>query len=253
MSEMTEREVADSVDLALSLDDDDNARWDIVSKLHFEGGQAAFDAAERLCVSTAATGRMLGADILGQVGFTLGSGGASEGPFRDAAMRALLDLVEREGDAEVLAHICAAFGHLKDPRAVGPLVRLREHPDAWVRFSVACGLMARPEREALDALIELSADPDEDVRNWATFGLAQQTDQDFPELREALAARTDDPDLETRAEALHGLATRGDRRALGPLLEWREKRWEVSDPELLDEALEALGEVGSGGGEQGCA
>jgi len=256
VGEMTAREVAEKVDWALSLDDDlddGKARWDIVSELHSEGGRAAFEAAERLCRAGEAKRRVLGADILAQVGVTPGSGGASVGPFRDAAMRVLLDLVERESEPEILASICSAFGHLKDPRAVGPLVRLREHPAEKVRLAVVFGLLARPERETLDALIELSADDDADVRDWATFGLARQSDADYPALREALAARIDDPDVETRAEALHGLATRGDRRALGPLLEWGEKRWEASDPALLDEALEALGEAGSGGGEQGGA
>ena len=32
-------------------------------------------------------------------------------------------------------------------------------------------------------------------------------------LRDALAARLDDPDEETRLEAVHGLALRGDQRA----------------------------------------
>jgi len=253
MGGMTEREVAESAERALSLDDD-SARWDIVAKLQADPGHAAFDAAERLCGAGEAKQRLMGADILGQVGFTR-EGGARVGPFRDEAMRVLLDLVEREEDPEVLESVCTAFGHLNDPRAIGPLVRLRTHPDADIRFSVAFGLLALPEREALDALIQLSADPDVSVRDWATFGLGRQNEEDFPELREALVARIDDPDEQTRAEALYGLAVRGDRRALGPLLIWRENPWEESDYDLLEEALEALGEPRPwvSGGEQGGA
>jgi HEAT repeat protein len=243
MSGMTEAEVAELVDRALALDDDDDARWDIVPKLHLEGGRAAFAAGERLCRASQARQRELGADILAQVGVTKGSA-ASSGPFRDEAMRVLLDLAEREEEPAVLASICHAFGHLDDPRGIAVLVRLREHPDAQVRYAVAHGLSARPERAALDALIALSADPDANVRDWATFGLARQSDEDYPELREALAARIDDPDLQTRAEALHGLATRGDRRAIGPLLAWRANAWEDGDDGLLEEALEVLGESG---------
>ena len=39
------------------------------------------------------------------------------------------------------------------------------------------------------------------------------------ELRGALAARLGDPDPETRLEAVHGLALRGDLRAVEPALE----------------------------------
>ena len=123
MSGMTEGEVAELVDRVLSLDED--ARGDIVAKLQGEGGQAAFDAAGRLCVAGEASRRRLGADILAQVGFTR-EGGASAGPFRDEAMRIFLDLAEREKEPEVLESICIAFGHLKDPRSIGPQVRLRE-------------------------------------------------------------------------------------------------------------------------------
>jgi HEAT repeat protein len=67
---------------------------------------------------------------------------------------------------------------------------------------------------AVQALIRLARDLDRDVRNWATFGIAQQTDLDSPELREALLARATDDDPEIRGEALIGLARRGDARAL---------------------------------------
>ena len=43
--------------------------------------------------------------------------------------------------------------------------------------------------------------------------------EDTEDLRDALAARLDDPDAETRLEAVHGLALRGDPRAVEPALE----------------------------------
>src|SRR5688572_16254863 len=85
-----------------------------ISELHRGGGQAAFDAAERLCAASETKRRVLGADILAQVGVAPGSGGARVGPFRDAAMRVLLDLVEREEEPAVLASACTAFAHLAD-------------------------------------------------------------------------------------------------------------------------------------------
>jgi HEAT repeat protein len=79
------------------------------------------------------------------------------------------------------------------------------------------------------------------VRDWATFGLARQTDRDLPALRDALAARLADDDPETRAEAVHGLAVRADERAIEPLLRRLEAAPGPADVEfVLTEALYAL-------------
>jgi HEAT repeat protein len=218
--------------------DDENHRWDIVSRLHRHGGQAAFDAAVRLCRSPEALGRALGVDILAQLDPV--EVPLSQRPFREATVRLLLDLVEGEQAPAVLQSIAVGFGHLRDPRCVAPLAALHRHPDPDVRHGVAFGLLGRPEREAMDILITLSADPDPDVRNWATFGLARQTDADFVELRQALAARVDDPDPDARAEALNGLATRGDVRALVPLLDALDQSSPVSDWAVIEDAVCAL-------------
>jgi hypothetical protein len=50
------------------------------------------------------------------------------------------------------------------------------------------------------------------VRDWATFALGALSPHDTPALRDALAARLEDPDATTRIEAVHGLAVRGDVR-----------------------------------------
>jgi HEAT repeat protein len=55
---------------------------------------------------------------------------------------------------------------------------------------------------AYEVLIELNADVVPYVRDWATFGLASQIDADLT-----------DPDPDTRAEAVCGLARRGGPRA----------------------------------------
>jgi HEAT repeat protein len=70
-----------------------------------------------------------------------------------------------------------------------------------------------PEGPALaaiaEALMPLATDSDADVRDWATFSLAIHADTvDSPEIRVALGACVDDPDLDTRAQAALGLARR---------------------------------------------
>jgi HEAT repeat protein len=89
-------------------------------------------------------------------------------------------------------------------------------------------------------LIRLSADSEPKVRDWATFGLARQTEQDFPQLRAALADRLADDDPDTLAEAIHGLAVRGDEQAVQPLVSALRSPQRFSDPNVLTEALYAL-------------
>ena len=62
-------------------------------------------------------------------------------------------------------------------------------------------------------LIGWSRDRDHEVRDWATFVLGSQLDADTDELRQALKDRLEDPDFETRCEALVGLARRRDKTA----------------------------------------
>jgi methionyl-tRNA formyltransferase len=133
-------------------------------------------------------------------------------PGESAAL--LEEMGEREGHPGVLAVIAEAFGHLGEPWGLSWLLRLRRHPDAGVRDGVVSALAGRTNPLATDALIELSADPDPAIRDWATFALGALAPQDSPALREALAARLEDPDPEARIEAVHGLALREDARAV---------------------------------------
>ncbi len=72
-----------------------------------------------------------------------------------------------------------------------------------------------PTEEMVAVAIDLSLDSDKDVRDYACFALAAQwREVDTPALRDALAARLDDIDRDTRSEALLGLAYRRDPRAL---------------------------------------
>jgi HEAT repeat protein len=98
----------------------------------------------------------------------------------------------------------------------------------------------------VEALVRLSQDPEVPVRDWATFSLAQ-TDHDSPAVRDALRARAEDPDEETRWEAVVGLARRHDPEALprvaaglragvvGKLVV--EAAEELGDPSLLEPLL----------------
>ncbi|MEA2427786.1 MAG: hypothetical protein QOF37_1414 [Thermoleophilaceae bacterium] len=219
--------------LARSSENED-AYWDCVAELHGRPDERTFKLAEVLCESFTAGERCLGADVLGQLG-------APEPPFAEASGVVLLRLLEDDEEPAVLASAAVGLGHLRDERAIGRLAELESHASPAVRRAVVHGLMGHDDDRAVAALIALSADPDEDVRDWATFALAVQIDRDDPELREALAARLEDPNLDARAEAVRGLARRGDLRALEPAL----AAVSAADGQApaMDEAIELLAET----------
>ena len=71
----------------------------------------------------------------------------------------------------------------------------------------------------LDALIELTSDPEPGIRDWATFALGTLSPGEHRGAARRAAARLDDSDDDTRIEAVHGLALRGAHAALDAVLD----------------------------------
>lgn len=225
------RSTAELIRLALDAPGEDEA-WKFISALEARCDHEVLDAALELCHSEEIARRKLGAHILGQLG-TPGRG------FPDAAFEGLADLLHRERSDEVLAAVAFALGHLDDPRCLDLLLDLKGHPSAGVRFGVVNGISGQNHPAAIQTLIELSRDEDQETRDWATFGLGTFIDADTAEIRNALADRLEDSCEETANEALVGLARRRDPRALEPLLE----ALSVDDPEPIHiEAAMAFGD-----------
>lgn len=140
-----------------------------------------------------------------------------------ALFRAML---ARDPAPGVIARIGLAFIDLGGESGLEIMLPFVGHADARVRAAVVHALLGLMDDRAIEALIRLSRDEQGSIRDWATFGLgtllanpAEDTFLDSPSIREALAARLDDPHEDTRAEAVVGLAARGDRRALPVVLE----------------------------------
>ena len=190
-----------------------DAEWaPYMSALAYRGGEDVLSRARALGADQDPAARALGACVIGQLGLPVRS-------FPDESARALEAMADSEREPEVLAAIAHGFGHLGEPHGLEVLLGLRAHPDERVRDGVATALAGRHDPRAVEALIELTSDASEEVRDWATFALGTLAPQDTPELREALAGRLADEDAETRVEAVHGLAMRGDLRAVEPALE----------------------------------
>ncbi len=144
---------------------DEDAAWEAVTALHYKGNREVLEAAMRLCASDNADERQLGVNILGQLG-------TPERTFPNECFEVLAAMLTKETDPNVLECIGVAFGHLKDPRAVELLVPLKRHLNSDVRFGVVLGL-GHDCPDAIEALVELSRDSEELVRNWATFRSAR--------------------------------------------------------------------------------
>lgn len=136
-----------------------------------------------------------------------------------AALPELAGLLHGACDAAVTTAV-VALGHAWDDRALEVVLaaRLGDHDSPRVRLAVAQalggGLPAPDVRaRAVAALLGLTTDLVPEVRNWACFGL-RQLNADGLQVQDALAARLDDQDGETRDEALVALARTGDPRAL---------------------------------------
>ncbi len=155
----------------------------------------------------------------GVAAYLLGQLGTPVRTFPAESAAALEEMAASEADPEVLAAVAHGFGHLGEIYGLDTLLRLAGHDEERVREAAAIALAGRTGEQPLGALIALSQDESSKVRDWATFALGALASQDTVELRDALAARLDDPDPETRLEAVHGLAVRGDTRAVEPALE----------------------------------
>jgi methionyl-tRNA formyltransferase len=209
---LPDRALEELVGLAISEWRSD-AEWaPYLAALAWRGDETVLEAARGLSQRDDPRARAVAAYVLGQLGLPQRS-------FPADSAAALEALEAREDDPEVLATIASAFGNLGAPYGIETLLRLRRHEDARVREGAADALAGRDDERVFDALVELTSDPEPSIRDWATFALGALSPQDTPVLRDALAARLDDADDDTRIEAVHGLALRGDTRALDAVLD----------------------------------
>jgi HEAT repeat protein len=141
--------------------EDPEAYWACVGQLRERGGERAFKLAGVLCDSIVAGERCLGADVLA------GLDGYAEGSR--PLVRALLD----DDSPAVLAAAAAGTGFLHDEQSVERLATLTSHPERGVRFAAVTALLRLDDERGIAALVELSADGDGEVRDWANEALEQ--------------------------------------------------------------------------------
>jgi HEAT repeat protein len=220
---------------SLSGDYDDDAPWEAVRTLHRLGSREVFDYAAEWCSSQNPLKRARGADVLAQLGKTADHPSNS---FPSESFSVVSALVREERDPLPLLSAIHALGHVGNPLAVPLVIAHRLHPNPDVRFAVAFALGKFADVPiAIEALLALTQDVDEDVRDWATFGLGVLGNSDSPEIRDALVKRLSDSDEDVRQEAMVGLGKRKDQRVLSTLLS------ALEGTNLPDRAVEAASEM----------
>jgi len=216
----------------VELETDDE--WDALWILRYRGGPQEFELARELTCSGDSKERMIGANLLGQLG-------VDPPTFVKESVAILLGLLE-DLDLDVIETAITNLGHRKDARAVKAIIPFAKSDSAAIRYAVAIALGQMHIDEATATLVaetltDLTYDDDDDTRNWAMFGLGRMSDVDSATIRAALAAGIKDPDHEIRGEALVGLSRRQDDRTRDALLH----EWEHDEVSLLSlEAAEAL-------------
>jgi len=217
-TECTEAEIDALFDRTLTDDPEDDSRWEAVNKLRTDGRRAIFDRAIAWCSSCDHRKRLSGIDVLAQIGKTV------EHPFTsyaDESYPVIEAMLVGSPSTDLRSSAIVALSHLENPAAIPLICSFRGDPDAEIRFSVACALGPpfANDPQAVEALLELMRDEDEEVRDWATFNLGNLGDADSPAIREALIERLGDSYPDAREEAAVSLAKRKDLRALPVLIE----------------------------------
>jgi len=226
---------------------DDDARWTAIQELHALGTREVFERAVQLCNAAAASERVAGCDILGQLN-----------AWSDDAMRTLTMMLD-DGEPSVVEAAIHALGQQQDGRTIDALARAAQHEASNVRWAVATALedLIGDER-AERVLLALMRDGDTSVRDRATFAVGSLSDHDTPRIRAALAERLRDDDRNVANEAALGLARRRDARAIPYIAgavessdgEIEEAADEITSPDMLKDLLKARDALGDAMGLQ---
>ncbi|MBN8733205.1 MAG: HEAT repeat domain-containing protein [Acidobacteria bacterium] len=220
---------------AVAGDEEDEGAWEAVSALRNRGGAEVFEAARVRCGSSVAKERSRALDVLGQ----LGAGQKNKGPhLQDRVRLAIRGLAD--GDETVVHAAAWALNHLGTVAGVAALLGVRRHPVQGVRRAVAASIAVAQCPEGIEAMIELTEDVDDEVRDWATFALGQFTDEASEGVLGALRRRLGDPYEDARLEAIRGLVRRRDEEGVRLLRDrFASRDWFQGDEDM---ALEIWGE-----------
>lgn len=128
------------------------------------GGKKEFALGAELLKAKEAKKVIIGARILGELGYF-------KKPFELERRVLLEEALKQEKRVSVINGIIFALGHLGAEPSLSVLISYLNHTSTWVRYPLAHALGAINHPLAVEGLLKLAKDEDQDVRDWATFGL----------------------------------------------------------------------------------
>lgn len=183
--------------------------WHTIHELRQRPNQEVFNRAYQLAKSEKDKEKIIGIDILAQLGFNPRFN-------KKEAVDLYFELLDHQQSPKVLKNILSAIGHnnnnngeLDDTR-ISKLTEFQNHPFSDVRFSLVLALSGIEHDMAIETLIKLSRDKHPGIRDWATFSIGSQIVTNNEKIIKVLWDRTNDEDEATRFEAISGLAKRKD-------------------------------------------
>lgn len=182
--------------------------WENIRELRKRPNKEVYNKAFKLASSEIEKEKIIGIYVLAQLGFY---------PRfqQNKTVDLYFKLLENEKSPKVISAILSSISHNNEnlnEKQILKLIKFKTHKSVNVRFELALALSSLENKNAIKTLIELSNDKDSDTRNWATFGIGTQLDNNTEEIRTALWNRVTDKDEITRLEAISGLAKRKERK-----------------------------------------
>lgn len=203
---------------ALAEPDVDHTVWWAATFAASEPGPAVWDAAVALRGRPDPRERYFGAEILRSVviGERLKEDDDedAEDPYDVLLVDVFLPWLTEETDPRVVRALTAGLSNARDSRADAPLPALARHADAGTRQWALSGLsylVTGGWPEAVAAVVECLRDEDVAVRRSACAAFVWTRDA-TPAVKDALAERLTDEDLDVRAMAAVRLALLDDPR-----------------------------------------
>jgi HEAT repeat protein len=211
--------------------------WNAVALLQRRGSPTTLAHITILARSANAHRRALAMEIAAQLQMPGHASADASAPFALDATQALLVAGLADRNIGVLQAAIFGLGHRPVADALPALLAHANHPDSRIRFALARALGSYVEPQSTAALMRLASDRDDDVRDWATFGIGALRDTDDDAIRSLLWTNAHDPDRDVRGEAVVGLARRGDPRVIDLLKE------RLNDGDCRGYELEAVQEM----------
>lgn len=195
---------------------DSDASWEVIHVLRTRAELETVQLIQKLFRSRNWRKRALAVNIICQLQIRSSDGSPNQDYAVETSHEILLAALE-DSHQQVAEAALFGLGHRKTAKAIPTMVAYAKHFSKDIRYAVAFALGGNDDEASIAALLSLAGDIDDDVRDWAIFGLGSLCTADTPEVRECLWCNTRDENEDVRGEALAGLACRHDERTI-PLL-----------------------------------